>query len=49
MISDAINESDRLSSCNKQVRKKIAPEAGVFQVYSVVGRRKRSLIATRRR
>jgi class 3 adenylate cyclase len=35
MISDAINVSDRLSSCNKQVRKKIAPDAGVFQVYSV--------------
>jgi hypothetical protein len=36
MISDAINDSDRLSSCNKQVRKKIAPDAGVFQVFSVV-------------
>jgi class 3 adenylate cyclase len=35
MISDAINVSDRLSSCNKRVRKKIAPDAGVFQVYSV--------------
>ncbi len=35
MISDAINDSDRLSSCNKRVRKKIAPDAGVFQVYSV--------------
>jgi hypothetical protein len=35
MISDAINDSDRLSSCSKQVRKKIAPNAGVFQVYSV--------------
>ena len=35
MISDAINESDRLSSCSKRVRKKIAPDAGVFQVYSV--------------
>ncbi len=35
MISDAINESDRLSSCSKRVRKKIAPHAGVFQVYSV--------------
>src|SRR5208283_563884 len=29
------NESDRLSSCNKRVRKKVAPDAGVFQVYSV--------------
>jgi hypothetical protein len=36
MISDAINDSDRLSSCNKRVRKKIAPKAGVFQVYSVL-------------
>ncbi|MGA7560474.1 MAG: hypothetical protein WCF61_18435 [Terriglobales bacterium] len=35
MISDAINASDRLSSCSKRVRKKIAPDAGVFQVYSV--------------
>jgi hypothetical protein len=35
MISDAINESDRLSSCSKQVRKKLAPDAGIFQVYSV--------------
>ena len=36
MISDAINESDRLSSCNKRVRRKIAPDAGAFQVYSVL-------------
>ena len=36
MISDAINESDRLSSCSKRVRKKIAPDAGVFQVYAVL-------------
>ena len=36
MISDAINDSDRLSSCNKRVRKKIAPDAGIFQVYSVL-------------
>ena len=35
MISDAINESDRLSSCNKRVRKKLAPNAGAFQVYTV--------------
>ena len=35
MISDAINDSDRLSSCNKRVRKKLAPDAGIFQVYSV--------------
>ena len=33
MISDAINESDRLSSCSKSVRKKLTSEAGVFQVY----------------
>jgi hypothetical protein len=32
-ISDAINESDRLSSCSKGVRKKLAGAAGVFQVY----------------
>src|SRR5580693_7980000 len=36
MISDAINESDRLSSCNKRVRKKVGPDAGSFQVYSVL-------------
>ena len=35
MISDAINESDRLSSCSKRVRQKLAPDAGVFHVYSV--------------
>src|SRR6202030_1667798 len=33
MISDAINESDRLSSCNKRVRKKLANDGGAFQVY----------------
>lgn len=33
MISDAINESDRLSSCSKRVRKKLTAEAGPFQVY----------------
>jgi hypothetical protein len=33
MISDAINESDRLSSCSKQVRKKLAAEARIFQVF----------------
>ena len=36
MISDAINDSDRLSSCNKRVRKKLARDAGIFQVYSVL-------------
>ena len=35
MISDAINESDRLSSCNKRVRKKIGSDAGVFRVFTV--------------
>ena len=35
MISDAINESDRLSSCSKRVRKKLTPDAGIFQVYSL--------------
>jgi hypothetical protein len=35
MISDAINESDRLSSSSKRVRKKLAPDTGAFQVYSV--------------
>ena len=35
MISDAINESDRLSSCSKRVRKRVADAAGVFQVYTV--------------
>ena len=33
MISDAINESDRLSSCSKRIRKKLAADAGAFQVY----------------
>jgi len=35
MISDAINESDRLSSCNKRVRKKLAQDAGLFRVYTL--------------
>ncbi len=35
MISDAINESDRLSSCSKRVRKRLAHESGIFQVYTV--------------
>jgi hypothetical protein len=34
MISEAINQSDRLSSCNKRMRKKLAAEAGIFQVYT---------------
>jgi len=35
MISDAINVSDRLSSCSKRMRKRLADEAGVFQVFTV--------------
>ncbi|MFZ0478250.1 MAG: hypothetical protein WAL71_03800 [Terriglobales bacterium] len=35
MISDAINESDRLSSCNKRVRKRVADEAGSFRVFTL--------------
>jgi hypothetical protein len=35
MISDAINESDRLSSCNKRMRKKLAGDAGVFRVFTM--------------
>ncbi|MFI5113576.1 MAG: hypothetical protein ACHP7J_00425 [Terriglobales bacterium] len=34
MISEAINQSDRLSSCNKRMRRKLAAEAGIFQVYT---------------
>jgi hypothetical protein len=34
MISDALNESDRLSSCNKRVRKAIASVEGPFNVYA---------------
>jgi len=33
MISEALNESDRLSSCNKQVRKVMESQAGPFHVY----------------
>jgi hypothetical protein len=36
MISDAINESDRLSSCNKRIRKKIGSgAAGPFRVFTL--------------
>jgi len=35
MISDAINESDRLSSCNKRIRKKIGSDGGPFRVYTM--------------
>jgi hypothetical protein len=34
MISDALNESDRLSSCNKRVRKAIAGVESPFNVYA---------------
>ena len=34
MISEALNESDRLSSCNKRVRKIMEPVAGPFHVYA---------------
>jgi hypothetical protein len=34
MISDALNESDRLSSCNKRVRKAVAGVEGPFNVYA---------------
>jgi class 3 adenylate cyclase len=33
MISEALNESDRLSSCNKSARKVMEPQAGPFHVY----------------
>lgn len=34
MISDALNVSDRLSSCNKRARKAVEPLASVFNVYA---------------
>jgi len=34
MISDALNESDRLSSCSKQVRKSVKASATPFHVYA---------------
>jgi class 3 adenylate cyclase len=34
MISEALNESDRLSSCNKRARKIMEPQAGPFHVYA---------------
>ncbi|HEY6766554.1 MAG TPA: hypothetical protein VI386_17480 [Candidatus Sulfotelmatobacter sp.] len=33
MISEALNESDRLSSCNKRARKEMEGKAGPFHVY----------------
>jgi hypothetical protein len=37
MISEALNESDRLSSCNKRARKVMEPIAGPFHVYAFQG------------
>jgi class 3 adenylate cyclase len=34
MISEALNESDRLSACNKKARKVMEPQAGPFHVYA---------------
>jgi class 3 adenylate cyclase len=34
MISEALNESDRLSSCNKKALKVMEPQAGPFHVYA---------------
>ena len=34
MISDAINGADRLSSCNKRIRKKLGTDTSAFQVYT---------------
>jgi hypothetical protein len=34
MISEALNESDRLSSCNKRARKVMEGQAGPFHVYA---------------
>jgi hypothetical protein len=34
MISDALNVSDRLSSCNKQARKAVEPLESLFNVYA---------------
>ena len=34
MISEALNESDRLSSCNKRARKLMEAQAGPFHVYA---------------
>ncbi len=33
MISEALNQSDRLSSCNKRARKVMESQAGLFHVY----------------
>ena len=34
MISEALNESDRLSGCNKRARKVMEPQAGPFHIYA---------------
>jgi class 3 adenylate cyclase len=34
MISEALNESDRLSACSKRARKVMEPQAGPFHVYA---------------
>ena len=34
MISEALNESDRLSSCNKRARRVMESQAGMFHVYA---------------
>jgi len=34
MISEALNESDRLSSCSKPARRVMEPQAGPFRVYA---------------
>jgi len=34
MISEALNDSDRLSSCNKRARKVMEPQGGPFHVYA---------------
>ncbi|HET9407101.1 MAG TPA: hypothetical protein VFO39_07670 [Candidatus Sulfotelmatobacter sp.] len=34
MISEALNESDRLSGCNKKARKLMESQAGLFHVYA---------------
>jgi hypothetical protein len=34
MISEALNESDRMSSCNKRARKVMEQQAGPFHVYA---------------
>jgi class 3 adenylate cyclase len=37
MISDALNESDRLASCNKRMRKCLAQAENPFNVYTFMG------------